>query len=410
MEILLITDRSDLNLRIEAILKSVLLDNKLVVESPKSNISFLLTNILLERKGHLDLIIIDDYELNIPCTTETFLYSDVNMNNCINAIDFIRNNSNETYSNSNYYLRNIPLIKICREYDDVTYNEKSYIYFDHCLDLHVDTYLEIAVSKAIAFTRDLIISDLKTLGMMSDNKYHLIKTNFALYHYDNDLRILSKSYIEKQKQLNLYWFEYPLEEVGDAINRYLEMVSMSRKFNYREELKIHYFFRQNPYFILRDKYSNYYYGKELVRRDGEPSIKPDFILKPSEFNQNKKTEIFEIKLPDEGIVKKKRFHQNFYTEFWEHLVQVKDYQDYFQLPDVNAEIFNKLGYLPTDYLFTLLVGGSENKEQNRNILSKLSRQFNLQDINILTYDELLDYQIRYFEREKRIKGLTKYIL
>jgi hypothetical protein len=66
MEILLITDRSDLNLRIEAILKSVLLDNKLVVESPKSNISFLLTNILLERKGHLDLIIIDDYELNIP--------------------------------------------------------------------------------------------------------------------------------------------------------------------------------------------------------------------------------------------------------------------------------------------------------------------------------------------------------
>lgn len=408
MEILLITDRSELVLRIEKVLKQVLLDSHLLVESPKSHIPFLLTNILLLKKKHLDLIIIDDFESSQVGVSQTISYYNIKRNYCLDIIGFINNNSNETYSNSNYYLRNFPIIKICNEYEDITYSEKTYLYFDYCLDSHIENYLEMSVSKSLAFTRDLIVNDLRTLGMMSDNKYHLIKTNFSLYHYDKDLKILSKSYVERQKQLNIYWFEYPIEEVEDKINRYMEIISISRKYNKREELKIQKFFRQNPYFILRDKYSEFYYGIELERTDDEPSIKPDFILKPFEIDLTNKTEIFEIKLPDEGIVKKKRFHQNFYTDFWEHLVQIKDYQDYFRMSDVNDEIFNKLGYLPSDYLFTLLVSSLEHKEQNRNILDKLIRQFNLQDINILTYDELLDYQIRYFEREKMLKGLTRY--
>jgi hypothetical protein len=408
VEILLITTRPELDLRIKRALLAILIDNTLQVESPDTNITFFLTNYLIDKKNHLDLIIVDDYHSELSHSLDGHEYSIPKPTNTFTTIEFIGNNSTETYSKSNYYLRNIPIIKICNEHDDVNPTERNYIYFDYCLDIHIDNYLLEASSKAIAYTRDLIISDLKTLGLMLDNKYHLIKTNFALYHYEKDLKILSKEFVERQKLKSFYWFEYPIEEVEEAINRYMDMISTLQKFDKREEKEIHRFFKKNPYFILRDKYSDYYYEVKFQNSADLSAIAPDFILKPFEFKEINETEIFEIKLPGEGIVKKKRFHQNFRSDFWEHLVQVKDYQDYFRMHDVQDEIIKKLGYLPSDYLYTLLVGNSEHKDLNLNVIDRLARQFNFQDINILTFDELLNYQIRYFEREKMIKKLTKY--
>jgi hypothetical protein len=54
---------------------------------------------------------------------------------------------------------------------------------------------------------------------------------------------------------------------------------------------------------------------KLERPDGEPSIIPDFILKPNDFNLINKTEVFEIKLPAEGIVKKKLRKRNLQEKF-----------------------------------------------------------------------------------------------
>lgn len=407
MEILLLTQRPELTYKLEILLEDFLINKNLNVESTDTNLTFLLGNILIKNQNHIDLILIDDYK-----EFETGLlegYSTHNhINNCIKVVRFLKNNSSETYSNSNYYLKNLPIIKICKEHEDVTYTEKAHVYFDYCLEDRLVNYLLHSISKAIAYTRDIIAEDLKTLGMMSDNQFHLIKTNFALYHYEKDLKILSKAFVERKKSENHYWFEYPIDEIEDAINRYLEIITISRQYNKREEKRIHTFLRENPYFILRDSYSQFYYDKKLDTVDKQFSIKPDFILRPIEYKIINKTEILEIKLPDEQIVKKKRFHQNFYSDFWEHLTQIKDYQDYFFMPEVKEEILRKLGYLPSDYLFTLLVSGIEHKEQNRDVIDKLARQFNFKDVNILTYDELLEYQKRYYEREKVIRSFTKY--
>jgi hypothetical protein len=182
----------------------------------------------------------------------------------------------------------------------------------------------------------------------------------------------------------------------------MDHIVRTRKFRIKDEKLIHKFLKENPNFLLRESYSNYYYEEQLYYPNTLKYIEPDFILKPKSYIIGSKTEIFEVKLPFEGIIKKRKQHQNPYTSFWDYLGQVKDYQDYFKMKEVQAEIIKKLGYLPHNYNYVLLVGGKDHKEENLEILKLRSRQFHFEDINILTYEELLEYQIRFIQREKII--------
>ena len=121
---------------------------------------------------------------------------------------------------------------------------------------------------------------------------------------------------------------------------------------------IHRFLNENPNFLLRESYSNFYYEEQLYYPNTLNYIEPDFILKPKNYIIGSKTEIFEVKLPFEGIIKKKKQHQIPYTSFWNFLGQIKDYQDYFKMNEVQGEIRKKLGYIPHDYNYVLLVGES----------------------------------------------------
>jgi Domain of unknown function (DUF4263) len=406
MEILLITTRPELVYRLNRLLSNILVDNKIQLESAYSNMWLLIHNFLIRDKKHLDLLIVDECHHRIKLINGD--YYPRYPNQCATAVNLIQSNCKETYSDGNFYLRNFPIIKICETDSDITLTERFHSFFDYCKESEIDNKIYHSVSSAIAYTRDLIIKDLETLALMNDNEFQLIKINFALYHYDRELNILSKSFVERQKQQYFYWFEYPIKRIEDSINEYLDIIKYAGWFRSREEKKIHRFLLRNPYFILRDKFCNYYYENKLKYPNNQNFIEPDFILKPNEIVGIKKTNVFEVKLPNESIVKKRLFHQNLYSSFWEHLAQIKDYQDYFQMPEVKSEIKNKLGYLPLDYTYTMLISRKEHKEKNQEVLEKLAKQFNFEGISILTYDELLEYQIRFFEREKYIKSLTKY--
>ena len=401
MDILLFSNNQEVTAILDKILKDYLVDKSLLTEPLSDDITIVFKNLLIYSKKHLDLIIIDD-----SGSPNESWSSKVELSRQL--IEFISLNQNETYSNSNYYIKYFPIIRICDEDTDVSFIEKNHKYFSFCVLHEVNLNLYRLVGEAIAFTRNLVYEDLSTLKLMSDDPIQLIKTNFALYHYGDQLKILTRDFVEKQKQQYFYWFEYPLNEIDIKINQFDDLLNKASLNKQRQESKIHQFLIQNQYFIRRDNYSSLYHERAFQLANSRNSIRPDFILKPYDKNPFNVTEVLEIKLPTEKIVRKKIFHQIPYSDFWEHLAQIKDYQAYFASTFVRDEIMKKLGYLPDSYTFTLLISRLEHKEANKEIINKLAMQFSFEDINILTYDELLEYQKRYFSREKFINSLKTY--
>lgn len=401
MEILLVSNNADITFGIRRVLENIIGDEEVIMLNNPSEIISFISKYLITESKHLDLIIINEVQPSFYYNTD-ILYPQYKENYTKGLIQFINLNSDKTYSDSNFKLGCIPIAKICNSADDVSYSEKSYDFFTYCTDIQISYNLFPSVIKLIREFREIILLDLKDLELTSDNVFQPIKTNYALYRKDTNTRILSRIFIERQKKLNYYWFELSIKEIEFSINAFMDEISKSRRFQNKDEKKIHKFLKQNPNFLLRESYSNYYYEKQLYYPNTKEYIEPDFILNPKKCSFGTRTEIFEVKLPFEGIIKRKKQHQNPYSSFWDYLGQVKDYQEYFKMEEVQGEIIKKLGYLPKDYNFILLIGNKENKDENVEILNRRAKQFNFEDINILTYEELIEYQIRFINREKII--------
>ena len=401
MQILLFSSDTDVIFKIEKILESILGRDEIVVFNNPMTASAILSKYLIEESKHADIIISVDLHPRTYFDPES-LYPHQKINQTKRLIQFIYNNSEENYSDSNLKLGSIPIIKICTSKEDISPLEYNYNFFSYCTESQLYRRLRPLVLELIKKVRNGILLDLKKLELTKDSVFQPIKVNYALYRRDTSTIILSKVFVERQKKLNYYWFELSIDEIEYSINKFMDEITKAKKYSMKNEKRIHRFLQENPNFLLRETYANYYYEKQLYYPDSKSYIEPDFILNPKTQIFASKTEIFEVKLPIEGILKKSKFHQNPYSSFWNYLAQIKDYQDYFKMKEVQDEIVNKLGYLPQEFNYVLLVGSKEQKYENLEILNKRARQFNFEDINILTYEELLEYQIRFAQREKII--------
>ena len=401
MQIILFSSDPNITLKIERILASILGKDEIIVFKNLKTASTILSKYLIEESKHIDLIIIVDQQSTMYFSPEV-IYPPLKSNHTKRIIQFINNNCEETYSDSNLKLGSIPIIKICDSKEDISILEHNHNFFSFCTDSQMYIRLMPLILELIKKFRNGILLDLKDLELTKDSVFQPIKINYALYRKDTATRILSKVFVERQKRLNYYWFELSIDEIEYSINKFMDEITKARKYSRKNEKRIHRFLQENPNFLLRETYANFFYEKQLYYPDSKSYIEPDFILNPNKQIFISKTEIFEVKLPIEGIIKKSKLHQNTYSSFWNHLAQIKDYQDYFKMKEVQDEILNKLGYLPQELKYVLLVGSKEQKYENLEILKTRARQFNFEDINILTYEELLDYQIRFAQREKII--------
>ncbi|AMJ65770.1 hypothetical protein AXW84_10270 [Hymenobacter sp. PAMC 26628] len=88
-----------------------------------------------------------------------------------------------------------------------------------------------------------------------------------------------------------------------------------------------------------------------------------------------------------------------------YIFQVNDYKDYIESEEYQKKLNQVFGFIPTKVEYNLLIGRSADKASNIYNLNKRMRQMGALHINLLTYDELLDYQVKYLDRIKLLKVL-----
>ena len=58
------------------------------------------------------------------------------------------------------------------------------------------------------------------------------------------------------------------------------------------------------------------------------------------------------------------------------------------------------GFVPDAVEYNILMGSSEDKNENLQIFNNRMKQIQSTHINFITYDDLLEYQVKYLERMK----------
>ena len=151
-------------------------------------------------------------------------------------------------------------------------------------------------------------------------------------------------------------------------------------------------------FLLRDAYSKLWYEPKLMKNSTEYE-EPDFTLRPNMTYQTDLS-LLEVKLPNEAFMTNKKYHKAPRSKLIQHIIQVSDYKDYLESDEYLTGINEVFGYIPQRIYYNLLVGRNESKHEHLFELNKTMRQLGQGELNLMTYDELTEYQIKFLSRMK----------
>lgn len=339
-----------------------------------------INNIIEKKQEPLDLIILHN-------NVEKYQEDDF--------LNFIRNNK-RTYSKRDFNLCEIPLILILSQTKNISlYKQKRYsdVFFDLGPE-KLPIYSKEIIS-VIKSWRKIILDELDNLGIQlnsGDIDYSYFFQNPK--EKKTDTKIISENFKRFPRILNYEWLQSNQKQIEISIDRFIKLLRRSSQLNKKKEEKLyHKFFKLYPNFLRRDNYSKTWYEVQL-RYDINKSYKPDFTLRPN-FNYQTDLSLIEVKLPNEGLVKSKSFHQNLYASLFDHLGQVNDYKDFLESDKFLEQINKRFGYIPKRVTYNLLIGREDDKEDNLEIITKRMRQFDQTHIHLMTYDELLEYQVQF---------------
>ena len=94
----------------------------------------------------------------------------------------------------------------------------------------------------------------------------------------------------------------------------------------------------------------------------------------------------------------KKYHRTPRASLMKHLIQVNDYKDYLESDEYKSQINDIYGYVPKKINYQLLVGRKAEKLKDISGLDKTMRQLGQGHIELMTYDDLGDYQVKFLER------------
>lgn len=242
------------------------------------------------------------------------------------------------------------------------------------------------ISRAVSGWVDDLLADYDLIN--ADPKAPFISMplfwNFAC-------KILSRDYVKYPIRLPFLTFQRDIEEAEKAINNFYNQIEkISRSSKSRQERKYHATLQQHPEFLTGDVYdsSRLMHEQNFIKNDNlnKAFEQPDFVMVHKFHKFNKISNIVEVKLPQEKFITSKR--NAFSSVLMNSFTQVSDYGEYFDDSRNSDEISSILGFKPI-VKKSLLFGRSSERDIHMEVLDKRIRRFNLTDIELITYDDLI---------------------
>lgn len=315
----------------------------------------------------------------------------------------IINDKKRVYSNYDFNLSAIPLVLIVGK----NQNRNAYLKygFSEVLDNIGLDKLHLFISELLSPVktwRRKVLDELDNLGI----KFNSGSIDYSYYFSKErkrkvDTNVLSENFRRFQRSLSYEWLETNDKQIEKAIDEFIKELKIATRLNKKkDEKKFHKLFNKYPFLLKRDNYSKHWY---------EPSTKshyyePDFSLKPN-FSQRTDLSIVEVKLPNEKFIKKTKFHSGPYSNILSHVFQVNDYKEYLESDEYHSLIKKVFSFVPGSVEYNILIGRLDDKTNGFSVFNRRMKQMNALNINFITYDELLDYQVKYLERVNLLKIL-----
>jgi hypothetical protein len=340
-----------------------------------------LTNKLIEKDKHLDFIISDWKFQN---------------DNSKTILNWIRN-SLENYSSNNFQLKSIPFLLIeDRENQSATISDG----FDAVIENFPNNYINLKhnITNSIRKWRTSFADDLELIGLDPKNKtnYSNHRKTFIAYY---KLKVLSKTFVDKKSNsLNYIWTDFDYTNLVDSNERFEKKMKQTliKPTKYLEK-EFHDFLRDNPTFVKGENFNKLLYEKHLYINNTRRYNEPDFINKPFDY-AIRYPEIFEVKRQSQRLFWKNK--DKLLSKAKKGFEQVVRYKKYMESKNEANEYFIKkyLDKVYNQYEYTLLMGSSEEKRYNENLIEELKTDFNFTEVNLVTYEDLLHKHIRLCER------------
>jgi len=320
------------------------------------------------------------------------------------AIDFFQRitcDKRRFFSNGDFNFCSIPIVLIVDEGE----NKSAFSYYgfsDVIQNIgHNRLHLFIPELKSCVISwRKKVLDELDNLGI----KFNSGKIDYS-YILSRDKKrnvetiVLSENFKLFPRKLSYDWLNFNEREIEMAIDKYVKELKRANRLNKKkDEKRFHKIFNEYPFFIKRDNYSKHWYEPRLYYEENN-YFEPDYTLLPN-FNQRTELSILEVKLPNEGFIKKTKFHPKPYSAMLDHIFQVNDYKEYLESEEYQDMIKKAFGFVPAKLEYNILMGRIDDKNDSLKVLNKRLKEMNATDINFVTYDELLDYQVKYLERMK----------
>lgn len=159
------------------------------------------------------------------------------------------------------------------------------------------------------------------------------------------------------------------------------------------ETQMQRFFEEHPFFLMQARFGIQIPHLSYVTRRWSPDFAFTSILGPRDINE---IELLEMKGPAEQLLNYHRNHPGFTSILHRAIDQVRDYGRYINHPDNHAKVMRQLGYIPTQSKLAVLIGRDYQDDERIEVLER--RRTETSDVNIITYDKILETQADQLSR------------
>lgn len=379
-------------------------ENELIFLDSFGRVKTFITEQLEKNKLHIDAIITNESSGLVRDSLEA------------STLAHFKNGLNTSYSNGNFRINSIPLIL----YSQTDTRESIGIDgFQAVIKKNTEGQHDYFISKFEQLIRDwrkALITDLESLEILNKDINNFHESIFYKTHYKSIIsknvetyfllktNIVSQEFIKLPTPLFYDWLILGRNEIEKSILEFNKTYNNHIKYDKKnnERTILHEFFNENKMILLRDAFIDIEYEKNLYDLNEKTSEECDYILK-TEFPDFLKTTFFEVKKEDVTFyVKKKTKRPQISSNYLSHLEQVWRYKEYSENENNIDELESKLGYKTRNYDHILLAGRKEEKyEMEGKFNSDLVRMFN--GIEVVTYEEIEELNIDYYEKFNRLK-------
>jgi hypothetical protein len=162
------------------------------------------------------------------------------------------------------------------------------------------------------------------------------------------------------------------------------------------------FFEEHPHFITKGAFEAYWSQPRLaLPEDPKRYVEPDFVLRPFVAARlGTRWTVMDLKLPDDRLTVSRNFHQTFSHRLTKAVQQLRDYREYFNRPDTAPMLLQHFGYQPINPRLAVVIGTTQHDDG----IARLQGPSTL-DIEVVTYDEILELEERRLVLEGTVAGL-----